>query len=221
MQAFRNSIALGVDLLECDVHLSTDGVPMVIHDATLDRTSKGHGPVGEQTAADLGRTALRGAEHGMVPRLDELLTLLADASVGLQIEIKGQARFDLLRAVLEVVDSAGLRQRTSIIAFDAPTAAAAVTAGGLAEVVWLFDAVTLGRVGAAGVIGTAAAHGIRTVESEIGAMGADLCATLRQEGLRLGAWGANGEASLKHAFAVGLDLVATDDPVLALKLRDG
>ena len=39
MAAFDHARSLGVDGVECDVHLSRDDVPMVIHDATLDRTT--------------------------------------------------------------------------------------------------------------------------------------------------------------------------------------
>ena len=44
--AFGNALALGVDYLELDVHLSRDGEVMVIHDATLERTTTGTGPDG-------------------------------------------------------------------------------------------------------------------------------------------------------------------------------
>jgi len=45
----------GAHQLEMDVHLSSDGVPIVIHDPDVDRITNGHGPVREQFAADLGR----------------------------------------------------------------------------------------------------------------------------------------------------------------------
>jgi glycerophosphoryl diester phosphodiesterase len=44
-----NAQALGVDQLQVDVHLSRDGEVVVIHDATLDRTTDGTGKVGDQT----------------------------------------------------------------------------------------------------------------------------------------------------------------------------
>ena len=45
MPAFDNGMALGADGLEIDVHLSADGIPVVIHDPTLDRTTDRTGPV--------------------------------------------------------------------------------------------------------------------------------------------------------------------------------
>src|SRR6187402_2293497 len=51
--AFDHAASLGVDGFECDVHLSRDGVPVVIHDATLERTTAGSGPVSARTAVEL------------------------------------------------------------------------------------------------------------------------------------------------------------------------
>ena len=44
MAAFDHAVTLGVDAIECDVHLSRDGEAVVIHDATLDRTTDAHRP---------------------------------------------------------------------------------------------------------------------------------------------------------------------------------
>ena len=49
--AFRSAIALGVDDLELDVHLTADGDLVVIHDRTLERTTSGRGPVNVCPAA--------------------------------------------------------------------------------------------------------------------------------------------------------------------------
>ena len=55
MLAFDHAAALGVDALECDVHLSRDGEVVVIHDPTLDRTTDASGPVSAITADELAR----------------------------------------------------------------------------------------------------------------------------------------------------------------------
>ena len=55
LAAFDEAIALGAPFVECDVRLSADGVAMVIHDPTLDRTTDGDGPVHLRSAADLRR----------------------------------------------------------------------------------------------------------------------------------------------------------------------
>ena len=51
--AFRKAIEAGADGIELDVHLSCDGIPVIIHDETLDRTTNGTGPVSSYTAEEL------------------------------------------------------------------------------------------------------------------------------------------------------------------------
>ena len=53
--AFERGLAAGADGLELDVHLSSDGVVVVCHDSTLDRTTDASGPVSRRTAAELSR----------------------------------------------------------------------------------------------------------------------------------------------------------------------
>jgi glycerophosphoryl diester phosphodiesterase len=85
MASFQSAIELGVDVLECDVHLTSDGHLAVIHDHTLDRTTGGSGPVGANTMAQLRRLDAGAGEP--VPELTEVLEL-ARGRVGLAIEIK-------------------------------------------------------------------------------------------------------------------------------------
>jgi glycerophosphoryl diester phosphodiesterase len=85
MRSFRSAIEAGCDLIECDVHLSSDGRLVVIHDHTLERTTNGKGLVGEHSAAELRRLD---AGHGeRIPLLQEVVEL-AIGKVGLVIETK-------------------------------------------------------------------------------------------------------------------------------------
>ena len=91
--AFRNALALGADYLEFDVHLTRDGEVVVIHDATLDRTTTGTGPVRERTAAELAAPAPqgpdgRGHRGAGVPTLDEVVALAAAGQRQMLLEIK-------------------------------------------------------------------------------------------------------------------------------------
>jgi glycerophosphoryl diester phosphodiesterase len=85
MRSFRSAIAAGCDLIECDVHLSSDGRLMVIHDHTLDRTTNGSGLVRDLTAAELRK--LDAGDGEKIPLLQEVIEL-AIGKVGLVIEIK-------------------------------------------------------------------------------------------------------------------------------------
>ncbi len=85
MRSFRSAIAAGCDLIECDVHLSSDGRLVVIHDHTLDRTTNGSGLVRDFTAADLRK--LDAGDGEKIPLLQEVVEL-AIGKVGLVIELK-------------------------------------------------------------------------------------------------------------------------------------
>ena len=221
--AFRGAIAAGTDAVECDVHLSADGEPMVMHDATLDRTSNGRGPLAERSAAELAGLRLIGAGGEGVPRLSDLLALVAAGKGGIQIEVKadwrGRADLPLLNKVLAALDRAGLRARTEIIVFEAEVAAAAVAAGGLRNVAWLFSPPMIRHIGVEGILAVARRAGVGMVETHEAAMDAALLGALRAAGLRVGAWGANHAPAIARMLDLGLDAIATDDPVVALSLR--
>src|SRR3989442_9967523 len=55
LAAFKEAIRLGADSIELDAHLSADGVPMVIHDDSVDRTTNGRGAVAALTCRSLRR----------------------------------------------------------------------------------------------------------------------------------------------------------------------
>src|SRR5206468_4882936 len=92
LAAFREAIRLGADAIELDVQLSADGVPMVIHDLTVDRTTNGHGSVASFASRDLRRldagawfsSRFKGER---VPTLEEALEC-ARGRCGLNVEIK-------------------------------------------------------------------------------------------------------------------------------------
>lgn len=83
--SFRSAIELGVDMIECDVHLTADGELVVIHDHTLDRTTNGTGPVGQHTLAQVRQLDAGRGER--LPVLAEVCELARDR-VGLCVETK-------------------------------------------------------------------------------------------------------------------------------------
>ncbi|HEY3587698.1 MAG TPA: glycerophosphodiester phosphodiesterase family protein [Myxococcaceae bacterium] len=85
LSSFRSAIAAGCDLIECDVHLSSDSRLVVIHDHTLERTTNGKGLVRDHTAAELRK--LDAGKGERIPLLQEVVEL-AIGKVGLVIEIK-------------------------------------------------------------------------------------------------------------------------------------
>jgi glycerophosphoryl diester phosphodiesterase len=93
LAAFRRGASFGYAAFECDVKLSADGVPFLLHDATLDRTTNAQGIAGERPWAELSRLDA-GSWHGRAHAGEPLPTLEAVAAFcrasghALNIEIK-------------------------------------------------------------------------------------------------------------------------------------
>lgn len=124
MASFRSAIDLGVDLIECDVHLTADGQLAVIHDHLLDRTTTGRGLVRDMTLAEIKRLDAGSWKspqfrNERVPTLDEVLEL-ARGRVGVAIEIKNLPLLypGIELAVLDAVAAAGMLGDVVVIAFD-------------------------------------------------------------------------------------------------------
>ncbi len=124
--AFDHACELGVDAAECDVHLSRDEEPIVIHDPTLDRTTDAAGPVQSRTAEELARVdagfhfgaadgyPYRGRSLG-IPRLRDLLARYPD--LPFIVEIKGGSLRAAERTV-EVLRASGSFDRVIVGGFN-------------------------------------------------------------------------------------------------------
>jgi glycerophosphoryl diester phosphodiesterase len=108
IEAFDRGLASGADGLECDVRLSADGEVVVIHDATVDRTTAGRGRVSGFTAAELARWR--------VPRLTDVISRFAAASF--IVEIK-ESNPTLARKAVEIVRAHGAVDRVALGSFHA------------------------------------------------------------------------------------------------------
>jgi glycerophosphoryl diester phosphodiesterase len=115
LSAFARAVEHGY-AIECDVHLSSDGVPVVFHDDTLTRLTGTDGYIWQRTAAEMA--ALRiGGTADRAPRLAEMLELVA-GRVPLVIELKGIPGHDdgLVQAVARELE--GYRGKAAIMSFD-------------------------------------------------------------------------------------------------------
>ena len=130
MPAFRSALELGVDQIETDVRVTLDGELVLIHDATVDRTTNGMGKVCEKTFAELRALDAgfyKGAEfRGLqIPTLTELMELVKDhPTVTLDIELKeypvdgrDEIAYDVCDRVLKTVDEYGFTDRVVINTF--------------------------------------------------------------------------------------------------------
>ncbi|MFS2090945.1 glycerophosphodiester phosphodiesterase [Paenarthrobacter nicotinovorans] len=106
--AYLKAIADGADGVECDVHLTRDQHVVLLHDANLDRTSTGTGPVSEHTLEELRSLDFSSWKGARIPdayggvadqflTLPELLDILRGAGreIGLAIELKHPSPYGL------------------------------------------------------------------------------------------------------------------------------
>ena len=128
--AYLQALADGADGVECDLHLTRDQHPVLLHDANLDRTSDGTGPVADRNLRELRQldfSSWRGArippEYGGTSAqfltLVELLDILGAAGreVGLAIEFKHPSPYQLRLEdrVLDVLRKEGWDPSTSML----------------------------------------------------------------------------------------------------------
>jgi glycerophosphoryl diester phosphodiesterase len=105
LASFKHAVDVGAKFVELDVQMSSDGVLVIIHDETLDRTTNGSGPVGDLTFDEL-RELDAGVKKGdkwkgeKIPTLREVLDLCVGAGVGVVIELKSP---DLYTGMVEKV----------------------------------------------------------------------------------------------------------------------
>lgn len=123
--AFDNGIALGADGLELDVHLSRDGVVVVHHDLTLDRTTNLSGPVADRTAGELARVdaGYRFERDGSfpcracgcgVPTLAAVLARYQDARIIIELKVNSS---ELAAAAVDAVRRADASERVCLGSF--------------------------------------------------------------------------------------------------------
>lgn len=222
--AFQQTASLPVEQVEFDVHLSADDAVVVIHDATLDRTTEAKGPVRERSLAALRQVRLKGTGGEGVPTLEEVVAIFRPTNLMLRIELKRDAENraypGLLAKVTTILRTAGMIERTIITSFHAPSAAEAMASGVFGErVIWLVSLPCWKDIGAEGAIAVARAHGIPGLGLNQAVCDAAAVAAVRQAGLAAGAWAVNGEDVMRRILSLGIEVFTTDDPVAALAAR--
>lgn len=120
MEAFKAALELGVDQIETDVRVTKDGELVLIHDATVDRTTNGSGNVSDMTLAQL--QALDAGNGNQIPKLTDLMELVKDhPTITLDIELKEYPTegrealsYSVCDRVLEIVEAYNFRDRCVI-----------------------------------------------------------------------------------------------------------
>ena len=123
MCAFREAIKLGVDQIETDIRITKDGELVLIHDATLERTTNGTGKVYDYTLAELKRLDAGNGEQ--IPTLRELFALVKDhPTMTLDLEFKEypvngreEVAYDTCDKILAMVEEYNFADRCVINSF--------------------------------------------------------------------------------------------------------
>ena len=103
LAAIQKGIALGVDFVEIDLRRTADGVLVVLHDETVNRTTNGKGRVDHLSLQEVKKFNAGNSEH--IPTLKEVLKVAAgEAGLMLELKVKGMAQ-----QTVEVVREAGFR----------------------------------------------------------------------------------------------------------------
>ena len=127
MSAFRSAMEKGAEMIECDIHLSRDRIPVVIHDSSLDRTTNGSGNIVERdfkelSQLDCGSWFSDQFSGETLPKLEQLLEEVS-GKILLNLEIKSKAveseeRTDGVESqVCEMVHAFGLEEQVLVSSF--------------------------------------------------------------------------------------------------------
>lgn len=216
LAAIEAAFAVGATMVEVDVHLSRDGIPVVIHDETLDRTTNGKGPVAAMTLRELSLLDA-GSWKGATYRGERIPSL---AALFMAAKGKGRVLLDLKvegmgAALAQVARSAGLGHDALVVGTWTHTQmidsvrhlkGAEILQSDTAPTQW--DDAFFERQLARGVTGF-----------EIpGPWSEDFVAAAHRHGMPVYAYTINDERTMRDLVAMGIDGIETDVPALLVRV---
>lgn len=205
--AFDLALQMGANGLETDIRTTRDGVLVLLHDATVDRTTDGHGPIYELLWADVQRLdagswfapAFAGTR---IPTLEAFLDRYAHRA-HLALEIKA---LDIEAAVVQTLKDRDLSTSVTVTSFRWETIVAVRRLAPALHVGWLtrtFDEEAMERLVAIGAAQVCPPAALLTAE---------LVALAKSKGLTVRAWGVSDEALMHRAIAAGADGITVNFP---------
>jgi glycerophosphoryl diester phosphodiesterase len=198
----------GADGVEVDVQLSADGVPVLIHDPTLERTGHGQGRVGALPWSELARLSGGGEP---LASLEQAAAWAADSGAWLNVEIKAEGAE---RAALEVLRRAGVLPRTVLSSFSARTME---RLGELAPEALRF---LLAEQWNDGMLEAAASADVRGVCLRVDAASHLALDVLRREGYATIVWTVDEPARMRELLRSGVSGIITNHPERAVQARN-
>jgi len=223
LSAFAHAVRLGVDEVECDVHMMADGKIVVFHDVDLRQLTGKSGQIDAIDDEERQNLCLYGANEPP-PLLEELAALLAPVSVRLHIEIKAEEGQDeqaraTAQAALAILHRHNLLDKTSAISF-APSCLEPFIEAGVPSGPCIDAPDEIAAADWLEQIRQWRAAGYRDLSLNGHHSSPEFVQAMRDAGFVVGVWTINGPARLSHWLKQGVDYITTDQPDLALALRD-
>ena len=208
--AFQKAIAAGAKSIELDIHPSADGQFMVIHDASLERTSNGQGEVAQHSAAELAKLdagAWKNPAYAgeKIPSLEQALALSLQHNVYYNIEIKSfsEERFDIKALISLLYKYAPQNSRHMLSSFNLAA---------LLQVKQCDPDVPLALIGSDGpeMLALALEHQIPWIHCHYKNVNQDLLMAAHAQGVKIDAWTVNQPELYLHYARMGLDKICTN-----------
>lgn len=222
LSAVRIALDQGVDFVEVDLRLTVDGVPVLMHDSSVSRTTNGRGAVARYTLAELqeldaGSWFSAEYEGERVPTLEELIAELLPTQGGALLELKDDWTTDQVRPVVNLLRSHHLVNRVVLQSFNT------VTLEALHEIGPEFASVLLTRELDAETVELAAELSASGVGARLSRFDSAPEAVVALQSLGIGTfvYTLNDEKRWREAATLGIDLIVTDDPLALAHWRAG
>jgi len=223
LAAFRKAAEQGADAIELDVKLSLDGEVMVMHDPTVDRTTDGKGAVNSLSLADL-KTLDAGSHFDIefmgepVPTLDEVLEEVGrQLFINIELTNYTSPRDELPDKALELVMKHDLLDRVLFSSFHPMNLYRIRRLNPDALVALLALPGKAGRL-ARGWVGRLFSPKI--LHPNVDDVGGELLRRKKARSRRVHVWTVNDLQDIRRLADAGANGIITDDPCLALKVRE-
>lgn len=200
LKGLRDAVDAGATGVEFDVWWTSDGVPVLSHDPTVDRTTTGHGAISGMTAAEV--RALHTKRGQPVPTLDEALRYVAEQRVTAMVELKPAPTSAQVRSLLAAIRTTHTAEQVVVHSFN-PAAVDAVRRAAPE----LRTALTHEKTPISGA--QAARYGTSLNVSRFLAT-PEAVEDWHASGLRVYVWTANWPPAWEKARTAGVDAVLTD-----------
>jgi glycerophosphoryl diester phosphodiesterase len=213
LPALKSVLDSDFDFVETDIQLTADGVPVLFHDETVQRTTNGTGLLADKTLAevkalDAGSWYSREFVFLQVPTLNEFLELFADSKKKAMLELKGVWTPEQVRVVTDMVFAFGVQNRVIFQGFDYETLKS------LEKAAPLFPRVLIQRYLPDDPVALANEYGVIAILTSLGSLEKhpDAVAQMHEAGLGLILYTLNKKGKWSDALALGVDGIITDKP---------